>query len=183
MANHNNPSALIRGGKFRTATYDACLDQDLVAQYEDLVQQRDRRIDETRDSLAGGKAPEFDAPLGELLERIQEATLTLKFQALPRPKFRELVDKYPARKDDDGNVAIVEDLIGVNFDEFFPALIPLSLVEPELSTEDLRVLLDERLDDRQYADLTDVVWLLNRQKVNLPFSSAASPMTPTSGQS
>lgn len=167
-----NPSALIREGKLRTATFDACLDQDLVAEYEALTNQRDTRLAETRDSLAGAKAPEFDGPLGELLERIQEATLTLTFRALARPRFRELVDKFPARKDEDGNVAVVEDLIGVNFDEFFGAIIPASLISPELSTEDLRILLDERLDDRQYQGLTDVIWDLNRKKVDIPFSSA-----------
>ena len=35
--------------------------------------------------------------------------------------------------------------------------------------DDLKVLVEEKLDDFQYQELTDVVWLLNRGKVNLPF--------------
>jgi hypothetical protein len=168
-----NPSALIREGKLRTATFDICLDPDLIEEYRQLDAKRSMRLAETQDSLAGSKAPEFDEPLGQLREAIEEATLTLTLRALPRPKFRELCDKFPPRRNEEGTIEIAEDMIGVNFNEFFPAILPLSIVEPELTDDDLRVLVDERLDDRQWGDLTDVIWDLNRARVNIPFSSTA----------
>lgn len=167
----------IRNGKLRTGTYDVCLDETLVEEYEDLIQQRDAALEQTRNSLAGGAAPELDAQIGELLERIQEATLTLTFQALSRPRFRQLVDAYPPRKDEDGNLTHAEDVRGVNVDAFTERVIPLSLIDPKLDPDTLKLLLEEHVNDRQYWDLANVVWDLNRGKVDLPFSSAASAKT------
>lgn len=164
-----NPSALIREGKLRTATFDVCLDQDLVEEYRTIEVQRDRRLAETADSLAGASAPDLDEQLGALKESIEEATLTLTFRALSRPRFRELCDKHPPRRDDDGNIVVVEDIIGVHFDTFMAEVIPLSLVDNDLTADDLKILVEEKLDDRQYQDMTDVIWDLNRKKVDLPF--------------
>ena len=167
-----DPSALIRAGKPRTAKFDVCLDLDLVEEYRALEAQRSQRLAETQDSLAGSKAPEFDEPLGALREQIEEATLTLTFQALSQARFRDLCDRHPSRKDDDGVVTVVEDLIGVNYVNFFPELFTLSLVDPLLDDEDVKILVTEKLDDRQWTELTDVLWELNRKRVQIPFSSA-----------
>jgi hypothetical protein len=167
----------IRNGKLRTGTYDVCLDESLVEEYEALIEEREAAKEATRDSLAGGSVVEVDARIGELLERMQEATLTLKFQALSRPRFRQLVTAYPPRTDDEGKLAHSEDAIGVNFDAFYERIIPLSLVEPKLDPDSLKLLLEEHLTDRQMQELTDVVWNLNRGKVDLPFSSTASTTT------
>jgi hypothetical protein len=170
----------IRAGKLRTGTYDLCLDEDLVAEYERLIADRDAEREAKQGSLAGGAAVELDQQIGELLERMQEATLTLKFQALSRPRFRQLCDAYPARRDADGKLTHTDDAIGVNFDAFFERVVPLSLVEPKLDADTLKILMEEHVTDRQWQELTDVVWLLNRGKVDLPFSSTGSPTTRTS---
>jgi hypothetical protein len=171
---------LIRGGRLRTDTYDVCLDPDLVEQHAGLVAERDAALEAKRDSLAGGATVELDAQIDALLEQMREATLTLTFSALPRPEFRAMSDRHPPRKDAEGNVRREDALLGVDYDAFFDDLIRASLTAPELSPDDLKVLLEERLTDRQYQDLTDVVWNLNRGKVDLPFSSAASRKTPGS---
>lgn len=173
-------SELIRGGKLRTATYDVCLDPDLVEQYEQLIEEKERQREAKRDSLAGGATVELDEQIAALLEDMRESTLTLVFKALPRPSFRALMDAHPARKDENGQLTHTQDYIGANADTFFEALIPIALVEPKLSPEDLKILIEEKLTDRQWDDLTTVVWNVNRKKVDLPFSSAGSRTTPTS---
>lgn len=165
-----NPSSLIREAKFRTAKFSMCLDEDLIEQYDALRAQRDAAMAERADSLAGPRAPEFDEPLGQLREQIDEATLTLTFTALARPRFRELCDKFPPSRDENGVINVTEDIIGVHFDDFMAAIIPMSIVDPELASEDIRTLVEERMTDRQYQEMTDVIWDLNRGKVNIPFS-------------
>jgi hypothetical protein len=173
-------AAKIRNGKLRTDTYDVCLDETLVKEHAELVAERDAALDATRGSLAGGATPELDAQIAEALERIQDATITLTFQALSRPRFRELCDAYPPRTDADGKLTHPEDVRGVNIDAFTERVIPLSLVDPKLDPATLKLLLDEHVNDRQYWDIANVIWDLNRAKVDLPFSSAASTKTRTS---
>jgi hypothetical protein len=190
-----NPAELIRGGKLRTGTFDVCLDPDLIAEYEDLESKRstlerlrDAKADESRESFVGARnneldeqLAELDAEVGALLEQMEESTLTLTFQALPRPEFRAMSDRHPPRKDGDGNITHPLDrALGLNADAFFDDLVPRSLVTPKLSDDDLKILIEERLTDRQWDQLTDVVWNLNRAKVDLPFSSAASKRIKTS---
>jgi hypothetical protein len=175
-----DPGTLIRSGKLRTDTFPVCLDPDLVGEYEQLLERRDQAKEAARDSLAGGNVVELDDEIADLLEQMQAATITLVLQALPRPKFRALIDEHPPRKDDGGKLTHPEDAIGVNASTFFEALVRVSVVEPVLDEETLTLLIDERLDDRQWQDLTDAVWNLNRTSVNVPFSSAALPSRRTS---
>jgi hypothetical protein len=171
----------VRAKKLRTGTYDLCLDEDLVAEYERLVDERDRAMSAKRDSLAGGAAPELDEQIGAVLEQMQEATQTLTFKALSRPRWRELMDAYPPRLKEDGSPAHRGDmLLGVNVDAFFDRVVRLSLVAPKMDEETLTILIEESLTDRQWEEITDVVWNLNRAKVNLPFSSSGSQPTRTS---
>jgi hypothetical protein len=167
----------IRRGKLRTDTYDVCLDETLVKEYQTLIEERDAAAEATRNSLAGGTAHDLDAQIAALLEEIQEATITLTFQALSRPRWRQLCDAYPPRTDEDGKLTHPEDVRGVNLDAFMERVIPVSLVDPKLDEETLKLLLDEHITDRGYWDLCQVIWDLNRAKVDLPFSSAASTKT------
>jgi hypothetical protein len=73
-------------------------------------------------------------------------------------------------------------LVRVNSETFFEPLIRESIVSPVLDDETLTVLLDERLTDAQWNDLTTVVWNLNEARINVPFSSAASTSRKTSGR-
>ncbi len=148
-----NAADLIRSAKPRTGTFDVCLDPDLVDEYAALV----------RDKADA-------AEVEQLVERIRAATVTLRFRALPRPEFRAAADRHPPRVDAEGKQTHARtDWLGVNAETFFGEVVPASLVEPELDQETLQLLLDQ-LTDRQYETLTDVVWNLNRGKVDLPFS-------------
>jgi hypothetical protein len=167
----------IRRGKLRTDTYDVCLDETLVKEYQGLIEEREAAADATANSLAGGTTHELDAQIAALLEQIQEATITLTFQALSRPRWRQLTDAYPPRRDEDGELTHPEDARGVNIDAFMERIIPLSLVDPKLDEDTLKLLLEEHITDRGYWDLCQVIWDLNRAKVDLSFVSAASTKT------
>lgn len=170
-----DPGARIRAGKLRTDEFPVCLDPDLVREYEQLLEHRDEAREATRDSLAGGNVVELDTEIADLLEQMQAATLTLVLQSLPRPRFRALIDEHPPRRDADGKLTHAEDALGVNADTFFEALIRACLTAPVLDEETLTLLLDERLNDKQWQNLADAAWNLNRTTVDVPFSPAVSP--------
>jgi hypothetical protein len=172
-----NAVNLIREGKLRTGTVDICLDPDLIAEYEQLTEARSVVRHAEFDSLAGPRTVDLDEDIEALGSRIEDATITLKFTALTRPRFRELVDKFPPRTDEDGKTTHKEDLIGVNFDEFYAALIRTSIVEPELTEDDLTTLLDQRMSDRDYQAITDLLWDLNRSRADIPFTLRGSQRT------
>lgn len=177
-----DPGQLIRAAKLRTDEYRFCTDPDLVAEYERLVEARDAAKAAAHDSLAGGAAVELDAQIAETVKAMEAATVTLTLKALPRPRFRALVDKHPPRKDADGKLTHNDDYLGVHFDAFFDELIRTSLISPQLAEADLTMLLEELLTDQQYIELTDVVWNLNKKTVSVPFSPAVSTRTRTSSR-
>jgi len=176
-----DPGALIRGGKPRTLEYRVCLHPDLIGEYEQAVAERDDARVAARDSLAAAAPPELEQRVKDLLEQIENNTVTLTFKALTRPAFKALMDQYPPRKDAEGKLTHLADArLNVNIDEFFEPLIRASLISPELDDETMTVLIEERLTDGQWDDLTTQVWNLNEGKVDVPFSSAASRKTTAS---
>lgn len=186
-----DPGALIRGAKLRTDTVRICVEPDLVAEYEQFVaRQEDVRRERIRDASPSMASPspstlatEFDEPIAKLLAEMEQFVLELTFTALPRPKFRALKDKYPPRKDAEGKPTHPRDaVIGAAYEPFFDELIRVSLTAPAIDAEDLDLLLDEKLSDAQWEDLTTRVWNLNRATVDVPFSPAVSPRTTRSSR-
>lgn len=173
-----DPGALIRSGKLRTGEFRVCLDPDLVGEYERLLLARDAAKEAAQDSLAGGAAVEAEAAIAELLEAMEKQTITLVLTALPRPKFRAMLDRHPQRKDADGKVIQQLDVVfGVDFDGFFNEYIPAAIVSPVLGEATLTMLLDEKLTDQQFIDLAVVCWGLNKSSVDVPFLPAVSRKT------
>lgn len=184
-----DPGTLIRGGKLRTDTFRACMDPDLIAEYqrivdvrERLVEDRDTQQESARDSLAAkAHTPELDARIADLdkqltdvQRQIDAATVVLTLQALPRPQFRALMDKHPPRKDAEGKLTHPQDVLGAAYEPFFDELLRTSIVDPKLDAPTLDLLLDERLTDADWERLTDVAFRLNRSTVSVPFSQAVS---------
>jgi hypothetical protein len=169
--------ALVRGAKLREGTVSVCLAGDLVGEWEALAEQLNDAP--AADSLSGTGGGPIREQMNELRGQMLEATVEFKFTALPRRQFRELKAAHPPRRDADGKLTDPRDGLGINYDSFMDALVRAAIVEPKLDEETLTMLLDERLTDRQYEELTDVAWNLNRATVSVPFLPAASA-NPTS---
>jgi len=181
-----DPGQLIRSAKRRTDTYRLCTNPDLVAEYEELIQRvaEERTSATDAGSLAGGgRANALQAELDELVKQIADETVEMTFRALPRPRYRALVDAHPPRKNDDGEIPDRRSkALNVDYDTFFAELIRTSLVTPELDEETLTTLLDEVLTASQWRDMSTVVWNLNESTVDVPFLQAVSPKTRASSQ-
>jgi hypothetical protein len=176
-----DPGQLIRSAKRRTDTYRLCTDPDLVAEYEQLLEQiaAEQEAVKERDSLdAAADVAALREQLAAVMERVDAATVVLTFQSIGRPKYRALKDEHPVRKNEAGEIVDRRSVrVGVDYDPFFAALLPLSLVSPVLDEETLTHLVDEVLSNAQWTELTTVMWNLNEGTVDVPFSPAVSPKT------
>jgi hypothetical protein len=168
---------LLKGAKLPEASHPVCLRADLTAEFETAERELEllRKQSRETDSLAG-------SPVGPLVRRIEElqqdmtaATYTFRLRALPKSKWRVLVAAYPPREGNENDTQI-----GVNRDDFMDALIKVSVVDPVMTEEQWAEFL-ETITDRQYSDLTDEAWFLNRGEVSVPFSRAASLMKRDTG--
>jgi hypothetical protein len=169
-----NPADLIRGGKLPEKSFPVCVDPDLVAEHEDLVAQRESKKSANAGSLAGGATTDLDEQISEVRKRMEAVTVVLRLRALGRRKWRDLKDEHPPRKDDENGILIEDVLARVNTETFFEPLVHMSIVEPELDEDTVQVLIDEKLTDGQWNDLTTICWNLNETSISVPFSSAAS---------
>ncbi|MEU5157296.1 hypothetical protein [Glycomyces sp. NPDC021274] len=124
------------------------------------------------------------AQLAELEEQMAENAIVVTVQAMRRertpstPKdeltWKELCEAHPPRKGKDGK-PLPEDSTGVNMQTFPEQLIRASIIGPDdLSPEEWDALLYEYMTDAQYDGLFEMCWRLNRNKVDVPFSFAAS---------
>lgn len=168
---------LLGTAKLPEKTVEICLRGDLLADFDDADRELEKAQKRSRDSLAGG------GDLGTLVERIEalqaeivENSWTFRLRALPRRDFRALVGAHPPRvvQEDGGEEHIdTRDMyVGVNTDTFYEGLIRAALVDPELDDEQWAQLV-EKLTDRQFDNLSDAAWSLNRTDAD-PFSRAAS---------
>jgi len=170
-------ATLIREGRLPEKTHKICLAADLVAEWEALDERRRALVHS--DSLA--------SPVSAIVEQMRSleadmaaSTVTFKLRALPRRRWRELTLKHPPRKNPDGSTVQRDLVVGVNYEQFFDALLKESIIEPELDEDTLELLLNEKLTDKQWEVLTDVAFLLNRAKVDIPFLSNDSANQKTS---
>ena len=161
-------ASLLADAKLPERTVPVCLRGDLVAEHESADRDLAR--------LAEMPAAKFSGipGVGKLRQRIQgledqmrAATYDFRFRALTRAHWHGLVAEHQPRPDNERDAAI-----GVNTDTFFEALIRRTLVDPVLD-DDAWARLSEALTDRQFDELADAAWGLNRRDVDVPFSPAA----------
>lgn len=173
--------ALIRSAQLPQDSVPVCMRADLVAEHERLERELDKAKRQPRDSLAaGGTERQLAEQIQALEAEMEESTVEFKLRAMPRPTWKEFVAAHPPRKDDTGKVDERDAYIGVNSDTFFPAIVRRCTIAPELSDELWTLLLDEKLTDRQFDQLANKAWALNRSEVDVPFSRAASRTLETS---
>jgi hypothetical protein len=175
--------ARLKAAKLPERTVSICLRGDLVAEFEELERQLAEAIRTPATSLEGDGSGPIAERMEELRRQMLEDTTPFRLRAMPKPRWRAFVGEHPPRKGDDGEIDDRDRIIGVNVDTFYTALIRASVVEPALDDEDWEALLgdDGVLTSRQFDDLADAAWGLNRREVDVPFSPAASRMTRGSG--
>lgn len=167
-------ASLLAGAKLPERTVMICLRGDLAAEHEHAERELEQAAKTAADSLAGSGVGQIVERIEALEAEMREHSYEFRLRALKRPDWRALVDQHPPRKDDDGLV-VPTDRIGVNAETFYDAILRACLVDPELDDGEFAQLLDS-VTDRQYDELTDVAWGLNRRDVDVPFSRAASEM-------
>jgi hypothetical protein len=168
-------AALLAEAKLPEHTLIVCLRGDLAAEHEALERALADAEKQGATSLAGSGAGEIVDKIEALELQMREASYEFRLRALRRPVWRALCDEHPPRRSDDTGEIVPTDLIGVNSDTFYDAIIRACLVDPELD-DDQWARLNEALTDRQYDELARAAWDLNRRDVDVPFSRAASRM-------
>lgn len=81
-----------------------------------------------------------------LVAEAEESALNVTVKALPRKMWRLLVENHPVRE---GNRA--DAVVGVNEDTFKDALVPVSIIDPDLSEDELDSFSDAQWDQIYYA--------------------------------
>lgn len=193
-----NFKAMLAEAKLPETTVMVCLRGDLAADHEAAERELEQAEKKGGDSLAGSGAAEIADRILALEAEMREHAYEFRLRALPRPRWRALVAAHPPRKAEDGSV-VDTDRIGVNAETFYDAIIKTSTIDPDMGVDidayftelmaaqaagtDLPVLPDgdwpellDALTDRQFDELADAAWGLNRREVDVPFSHAASRM-------
>lgn len=175
-----NFEAMLAEAKLPEKTVPVCLRGDLVAEFEKL----DRQLEEARrkpsDSLAGSGEGEIIDAMEALREQMREHTYDVVMRAKSKREWRALCSQHPPRKTDDGEVDRRDVLLGVNAETFFDAIVRLCMVDPEMDDTTWQRF-EAALTDKQFEELADAAWSVNRRDVDIPFSPAASRQSRVSG--
>lgn len=173
-------TTLLAAAKLPERTVPVCLRGDLVAAHEAA----DRALAEALRTPPTGKEDGGAGPLIAEVERLQkqmrDSTYQFRLRAMDRAAFRALMAANPPRRTENDEPDPGDVQTGFNRETFFDALLKACTVDPVLTDEQWTDLLG-KLTDRQYGDLTDAAWYLNRDEVSVPFSRAASQAKRASG--
>ena len=168
--------AILAAARLPQRSVELCLRGDLVARWQELQREFTdaERDDKVHDSLAGGTARPIAEKIKKLQEEMQEHTLVLQLHALPRRKWTALVTAHPPREDNKS-----DQLLGLNAETFYDALVRACVAEPTLDADDWAHL-DEVLSDGQWQALNNAAWAVNARDVDVPFSHRASQILASS---
>ena len=97
--------------------------------------------------LTNGESPEYLAVAAEhdaLVAEAEETAVRIRLKNLPRQEWTAMIAKHPPRTAEKDGVSKQEEardaMVGVNEATFMEELVPASIVEPEVSAEDLAAL-------------------------------------------
>lgn len=166
---------LLKGAKLPQTSVPVCLRADLTADFEAAERELEALTKQPRkdDSLAGSPAGVLARRIEELQQEMAAATYPFVLRALPKSKWRALVAEHPPRKDEKGDPLPEDSEVGIHRDAFLDALLKVSVIDPVMTEEEWAEFV-EKITDRQYSDLCDEAWFLNRGEVSVPFSRVAS---------
>lgn len=169
----SNFKDLLAQAKMAEKSVLVCLRGDLVADHEAAERELEQAQKRPADSLAGNGSAAIIERIEALEAEMKANSYEFRFRALPKPAFRALVASYPPRRGEDGEVVPEDRYTMSNQEDMLPALIRACLVDPELDDASWADL-EGKLTDRQFGDLADGAWFVNRGEVDVPFSRAAS---------
>ncbi len=175
--------SMLDSARLAERSVELCLRGDLQADFEDVERQlREARTEQNDTRLTSGAEAKALAEELELLrEQMTDSMITIRLRALPKLKWTKLLVEH---KSDDPKQAF-------NADTFVPALLKLSVVDPEFTDGQWVKLIgdaesDGALSSAQYDLLSDAAWNLNRKDATVPFSRLGSALLrnsePTSKQ-
>jgi hypothetical protein len=101
---------------------------------------------------------------------MRDHTVDFRIRAISRIAWTELRAAHPPRKDEPA-----DENLRINIDTFTAALLPMSIVEPEIDG-DTWAELNAVLTDKQYEDLASAAFAVNLGDTSVPFSPAVSRM-------
>lgn len=165
---------LLKQAKLPERSVPVCLRGDLAADHEAAERALEAAQRAATNDMEGDGVGALVDRIETLQAEMREHTYDFRLRALPRHEYRELVAAHPPRRNDDGEVNQGDVALGFNQDTLIPDLIRRATIDPDLDDGEWEQLLGEKLTDRQYGDLADAAYFLNRGEVDVPFSRAAS---------
>jgi hypothetical protein len=179
-ATTKNFKAMMAEARLPERTVDLCLRGDLVADFQALEAELDAARNAAGDSL--------DSGTGEILERMEavqalmrESTYPVRLRAMRGPDFRTLLAQHPARRNEAGEIDKAEQGFDFNIETFLQPLLRACMIDPEMVSKDDWDQFVGGITDYQFNELAMTCLNLNRGKVDIPFSLAASMMKSSSG--
>lgn len=158
-----------------------CLAGDLLAEHHLLQRQLDDAEKDRTDSLAGDGAAELRDRMKALDAEIRENTFNFRLRAMPRPAWQRFVNDHPPRRDDAGEIVEDDRDMKLNVDTFYDDLVRASVVDPDASDDATWQEILDSLSDFQYQEFAEACWRLNRSRIDIPLSRAASKTSQNSG--
>lgn len=173
---------ILAAKKPRHETAWILVDPDLQAKHQDLVD----RLDEAKDAEKGREkgwrteVPRLEAELDQLEAEIAAQRHPFQFKSLGRTKYGALLDEFPPRE---GNRT--DRLTGFDSDEFPPALLAASAVDPEMTVAHAKEIWGgEDWSDAETTRLFQAALKAQKELVDVPFTRNGSAMeTSSTGKS
>lgn len=148
---------------------------DLLEEHGRLLRDRERAMRSSQ-SLAGGVPAELSERIADLEAEMEATTFELTFEALSSHQFLRLKAQHRPRKSDR------EQRLDFNLEEFPAALFAACAVDPEMSPEQAKTLVD-KLTDGQFAKLWNACLVLNIGDDSAPKSVTPFAQEATNGTS
>jgi hypothetical protein len=164
---------ILAGARLPETGVPLCLRGDLQLRHEELERELEeaREADRADDSLAGGgRARKVAEQIRDLEAEMRDHTHVFALRALNRQAFRDLVEQHPPR---DGNAD--DQALGANSRTFPVPLIAASCIDPVMTEDQVHQLL-EVLTEGQMLQLYGTALHLNRSRIDVPKSFAASEL-------
>lgn len=175
--------AMLDEATLAETTVPICLNGKLRAEYARVKARIDERAaaaasaadttlpgDDRLSSKGPRQDPDPEQPeLDRLVEQMRKYTVQVVLRAQPKEEWNELFAAHPPRTDKQTGKRNPRDMIGVNYDTFFPALVRKSVVSPEM-TGDRWQKFYAKLSDAQFNKLANAAWEINQTEDDVPFS-------------